>query len=311
MRERLQLERAKKNKEKTTKATQDPKVQSKRKNPKGCADQQKKKKKTTDQTPSDREMQQKEKEKEEKKQKKDEEQRRQKFLLEARKAQATKRWSSTDSELTIVSPSNTSFRPEPLHRTNRPSTHLTSPSNQALHPSSTSPHADDQTNQQPSADPTTPAQKAVETPANINTCAQSNRPTTPAHHTDETPSRHTQSMHPTPCTTHQTDETSARKNTSLKKTSEPRRGLHFQSTLVVTDSSENESDEECDATDFGSSASCCKQQKLENEALRKRLEKLHKRLNIACKSIQLKLYNDSLSKKSLILSLVNIRAIRQ
>lgn len=37
MRERLQLERAKKNKEKTTKATQDPKVQSKRKNPKGCA----------------------------------------------------------------------------------------------------------------------------------------------------------------------------------------------------------------------------------------------------------------------------------
>lgn len=256
-------------------------------------------------------MQQKEKEKEEKKQKKDEEQRRQKFLLEARKAQATKRWSSTDSELTIVSPSNTSFRPEPLHRTNRPSTHLTSPSNQALHPSSTSPHADDQTNQQPSADPTTPAQKAVETPANINTCAQSNRPTTPAHHTDETPSRHTQSMHPTPCTTHQTDETSARKNTSSKKTSEPRRGLHFQSTLVVTDSSENESDEECDATDFGSSASCCKQQKLENEALRKRLEKLHKRLNIACKSIQLKLYNDSLSKKSLILSLVNIRAIRQ
>lgn len=52
----------------------------------------------------------------------------------------------------------------------------------------------------------------------------------------------------------------------------------------MTDSSENESDEECDVTDFSSSATCCKQQKLENEALRKRLEKLHKRLNIACKS---------------------------
>lgn len=279
MRERLQLEKAKKNKEKTAKTTQDPKVQKKRKNPKDFADQQKKKKKTKDQTQSDREMQQKEKEKQEKKQKKDEEQTRQKFLLEARKAQATKRWSSNDSELTIVSPLNTSFRPEPLHRANSPSTHLTSPSHQALHPSSTSTHAD----HQPSADATTPAQKAVETPARINTCAQSNRPTTPAHHTDETPTRHTQSMHPTPCTSRQMDETPARKNASSKNTSEPRRGLHFQSTLVMSDSSENESDEECDATDFGSSASCCKQQKLENKALRKRLEKPHKRLNIACK----------------------------
>lgn len=281
MRERLQLEKAKKNKEKTTKTTQDPKVQQKRKNPKDSADQQKNKKKTKVQSQSGREMQQKEKEKEEKKQKKDEEQTRQKFLLEARKAQATKRWSSTNSELTIVSPLNTSFRPEPLHRANRPSTHLTSPSHQALPPS---PHADHQANHQPSADPTTPAPKAVKTPARINTCARSNRPTTPAHHTDETPRRHTQSMHPTPCTTHQTNETPARKNTSSKNTSEPRRGLHFQSTLVMTDSSENESDEECDATDFGSSASCCKQQKLENEALRKRLEKLYKRLNIARKS---------------------------
>ena len=134
-------------------------------------------------------MQQKEKEKEEKKQKKDEEQTRQKFLREARKAQATKRWSSTNSELTIVSPLNTSFRPEPLHRANRPSTHLTSPSHQALPPS---PHADHQANHQPSADPTTPAPKAVKTPARINARAQSNRPTTPAHQTDETPTRHTQ-----------------------------------------------------------------------------------------------------------------------
>ena len=282
MRERLQLEKAKKNKEKTTKTAQDPRAPKKRKNPKDSADQQKKNKKTKDQTQSDKEMQQKEKEKEEKKQKKNEEQTRQKFLLEARKAQATKRWSSTNSELTIVSPLNTSFRPEPLHRANRPSTHLASPSHQALHSSSTSPHADHQTNHQSSADPTTQAQKAAETPARINRCAQSNCPTTPAHRTDETPTRHTQSMHPTPCTSRQTDETPAIKSTSSKNTSEPRRGLHFQSTLA--DSSENESDEECDATDLGSSASCCKQQKLENEALRKRLQKLHKRLSIARKS---------------------------
>ncbi|XP_044170791.1 uncharacterized protein LOC122954976 [Acropora millepora] len=91
-------------------------------------------------------------------------------------------------------------------------------------------------------------------------------------------------MHPTPCTSHQIDETPAINSTSSKNSSEPRRGLHFQSSLVMTDSSENESDEECDATDLGSNASCCKQQKLENEALRKRLQKLHKRLNIALKA---------------------------
>ena len=169
MKERLQLEKAKKDKGKTTKITQDPKVQKKRKNPKDSADQQKKKTKTKDQTQSDREMQQKEKEKEEKKQKKDEEQKRQKFLLEARKAQATKRWSSTNLELTTVSPSNTSFRPQPLHRANRASTHPASPSHQALHPSSTSPHADHQTNHRPSEDPTTLAQKAAKTPARITT----------------------------------------------------------------------------------------------------------------------------------------------
>lgn len=112
-------------------------------------------------------MQQKEKEKEEKRQKKDDEKTRQKFLLEARKAQATKRWSSTNTELTIVSQLNTSFRPEPLHRADRPSTHLSSPSHQALHPASTSPGADHQTNHKPSADPTTKAQKAAETPARI------------------------------------------------------------------------------------------------------------------------------------------------
>ena len=117
MRERLQLEKAKKNKGKTTKNTQDPNVQQKRKNPKDAADQQKKKKKTKDQTQSDKEMQPKEKEKEEKKKKKEEEQTRQTFILEARKAQATKRWSSTNSELTIVSPLNTSFRPTIQYKT--------------------------------------------------------------------------------------------------------------------------------------------------------------------------------------------------
>ena len=70
-----------------------------------------------------------------------------------------------------------------------------------------------------------------------------------------------------------------------------RRGIHFQS--PVDDSSDDEHSEESDADmdysrrltdEVGSCGSCCKEQNAENEALRKRLEKLHRRLNIARKS---------------------------
>ena len=69
-----------------------------------------------------------------------------------------------------------------------------------------------------------------------------------------------------------------------KNATEPRRGLHFQN---VTDESSDDEDpanfgKGCEIPS-GSCRSCCKEQKLENEALRKRLEKTHRRLNIACK----------------------------
>ena len=73
--------------------------------------------------------------------------------------------------------------------------------------------------------------------------------------------------------------------------SDLRRGIHFQS--PVDDSSDDENSEESDgdtdnstrlADEVGSCGSCCKEQNVENEALRKRLEKLHRRLTIACKS---------------------------
>lgn len=73
--------------------------------------------------------------------------------------------------------------------------------------------------------------------------------------------------------------------------SDLRRGVHFQS--PVDDRSDDEHSEESDADadysrgltdEVGSRGSCCKEQNLENEALRKRLEKLHRRLNVACKS---------------------------
>lgn len=71
-----------------------------------------------------------------------------------------------------------------------------------------------------------------------------------------------------------------------KGTCEPRRGLHFQS--AIADSSDEEMDEEVEIipeeNDIDvSSSNCCKEQRLETKALRKRLEKVHKRLSIACK----------------------------
>ena len=73
--------------------------------------------------------------------------------------------------------------------------------------------------------------------------------------------------------------------------SEPRRGLHFQS--AVGESSDDDDDEE-DISEEGEEnlegnvsipdgSNCCQDHKLKIEALRKRLAKVHKRLNIACK----------------------------
>ena len=74
--------------------------------------------------------------------------------------------------------------------------------------------------------------------------------------------------------------------TKTKGTREPKRGLHFQS--AIADNSDDEMEEEVegeqileDADAF--SSDCCKEQRMEIKALRKRLEKVHKRLNIACK----------------------------
>lgn len=71
---------------------------------------------------------------------------------------------------------------------------------------------------------------------------------------------------------------------------DPRKGLHFQSSLVESssegeDDNENVPDPDLQAGNSQvSHGSCCKEQKLENEVLRKRIQKLHRRLNIACKS---------------------------
>ena len=124
MKERMRLEKAKKNEGKET-GKEAPKVQQKRKNLESPGDGQKRKK-TGSQVRSNKDSEQKEKEKEEKKTKKEEEQTRQKFVLEARKAQAALRWTPSrpnqEEGVEIVSPQNGIFRPEPLRRTSESST---------------------------------------------------------------------------------------------------------------------------------------------------------------------------------------------
>ena len=124
MKERVKLEKAKKNCQKiTSEKAQEPKGQHKRKNQKDGAGQ-KKKRKSDGETLNDGHKDQKAKERKEKrkekKKKKEEEQTRQNLLQEARKKQAAERWSSTSPD------QSASFVPVPIHRRNDSSTQLPS-----------------------------------------------------------------------------------------------------------------------------------------------------------------------------------------
>lgn len=269
MKERIKLEKANKTDDKATKEGQQ-----KRKNQKDAVGQKKKKKpETDDQAEIDREKEKKAKEKEDKRKKKEEEQRRKDFLLEARKAQAAERWSSTSLDAT-------NFTPEPLRR--------------ASNPTATTPHTPVEL--RTPAEPTVPAPHTIpsqltdlsscRTPASGPTPGSSCR--TPA--SSQTPNQATPSPH--------TEKPQARRRATTPQTSvtsrhgsDLRRGRHCQ--RPVDDSSDDEHSEESDGdTDYStrltdevrSCGSCCKEQNVENEALRQRLEKLHRRLNIACKS---------------------------
>ena len=299
MKERIKLEKANKTVDKSTKESQQ-----KRKNQKDAVGQKKKKKaETDDQAKIDREKDKKVKEKEDKRKKKEEEQRRKDFLLEAKKAQAAERWSSTALDAT-------NFTPEPLRRASNPTAmphvpvQLTTPSE----PSITAPHATPSQLTDPSScrapashtippsscrtpdSRTTPPLSCripashKTRPASGATLSSSRRIPTSSHTPDQaTPSPHTAKPPARrQATTPQTSVTS-------RCASDLRRGIHFMSPEDFSSddehSEESETDDSGGLTDeVGSFGSCCKEQNVEIEAMRKRLEKLHRRLNIACKS---------------------------
>lgn len=125
MRERLRQEKAK------TNGGKEREAQQKRKSQAESTGGQKKKKTTQKQTESTKEKEQKAKDKEEKQKKKDQDQERQKFLLEARKAQAASRWGAND-EVTKRNPANGAFTPQPIRQTGSHSSTPLTPANTTL-----------------------------------------------------------------------------------------------------------------------------------------------------------------------------------
>lgn len=95
-----------------------------------------------------------------------------------------------------------------------------------------------------------------------------------------------QSNRQTPVLT-QTPENSLTPSSRNSNSNEPRRGLHFDSARQVAEVSSDEEDASPDdpvEDDHGHENQCCREQWLENKALRNRLQKLHRRLNIALKA---------------------------
>lgn len=234
------------------------------------------KQKRQKQTEEDQVKEQKGKEREEKKKKKDEDQQRQKYLLEARKAQAASRWAASDTQ---TEEEVMIFTPEPVRQTNISSScqsliETTPPAQQSLDSTNsqvTNTERNSQTSRMKKTSPATSSQS-------------SKQPTTPAQLT--LPSTHRNQTANIRDASQTIGKTPARPS-NTKRTSEARRGLHFQSAAAESSDDEisegGEDNPEQSGIISDSSSHCCKEKRLEIEALRKRLEKLHKRLNISCK----------------------------
>ena len=276
MKERMRLEKGKKNENKGV----DPKVQQKRKHPEvQDKENQKRKKKKQESIESAKEKEQNAKNKEEKRKKKEQEQEKQKMMLEARKAQAISRWvpsttATTDDDVTIINdlPSAT-FTPQPLRQN--------SSLNRSPMISAFTAYSLDRT---PNSTP-----ESVQSTMQESSVANLALPASPSGTKSFTRTPDSISAIATPESTQLKHRSSAANprptGTKTKRTCEPKRGLHFQSAIAENSDDEFEEEEEEHILEDPnvSSSDCCKEQRVEIKALRKRLEKVHKRLDIACK----------------------------
>lgn len=303
----MRLEKEKKNGKQS-----ETSVEKKRKQPSdNNTEGQKKEKKLKKQT-NDKENEQKAKDREEKKKKKEEDKQRQNFLLETRKSQAAARWASTndspprsdnhtESELTIVADVHSipgaGFTPLPLRsrnsnvhvtpsRTDQLGTGITSLTEQQEEPALTvtgstpiSQHTLPKTDSSIHV-PSTKGKKGTSLPNNPHSATARNRGSPPL---SDTSTESPQSQHGR--TNSNQDETPRRQHNKENKNCDPRRGLHFQSSQVESSSEDEDDSNHCVPDDPEvAHGNCCREQQLENKALRNRIQKLHRRLNIACKS---------------------------
>ena len=211
MKERVRFEKEKRKSAKGGDSSKDERAKQKRKLPEGCRDSQKKK--TQKQTEEDQVKEQKAKEREEKKKKKDEDQQRQKYLLEARKAQAASRWAASDTQ---TEEEVMIFTPEPVRQTNISSScqsliEMTPPAQQSLDSTNsqvTNTERNSQTSRMKKTSPATSSQS-------------SKQPTTPAQLT--LPSTHRNQTANIRDASQTIGKTPARPS-NTKRTSEARRG---------------------------------------------------------------------------------------
>ena len=292
MKERVRLEKVKKSDKRPNGDTTAPQPS------------QKKKRKHPGNSAGDQDKEKQLKEKDDKKKKKEEEKKRQALLVETRKAQAQARWASNTQsscnipegqEVVVVadvhvpaaprSPESTSLLPSDdtnhsIHSdrsspaNSRPNTAL-APILQSSNTAHRTPHKHRITL---SAARSQSIQRA-RVSSHSNLSPVSSNMCTPQTNTT------LQSNRQTPVLT-QTPENSFTPSSRNSNNNELRRGLHFGSARQVAEMSSDEEDASPNdpvEDDHEHENQCCREQWLENKALRNRLQKLHRRLNIACK----------------------------
>ncbi|XP_074606230.1 uncharacterized protein LOC141859286 [Acropora palmata] len=281
MKERIKLEKEKKNgKEPVTSG----KGKQKQQGSSNKENQPRKEKRGQRQKDGNKEKEQKAKEREEKKKKRVEDKQRQALFLETRKSQAAARWASTcspipshhkEAEVTVVgevhATSAAVFTPLPIRSRNLASEENVHIEEEHTLDNVSTPSCHHSFRQTSLSLPSAKRQKTTPVSRSLSSSSESS----------ESPRGHNSSN---------LEESPREQLSNRYGKCDPRKGLHFQSSLVESssegeDDNENVPDPDLQAGNSQvSHGSCCKEQKLENEVLRERIQKLHRRLNIALKA---------------------------
>ena len=294
MKVRVRLEKDKKSDKRPNSDTtvSQPSQKKKRKHPENSAGDQ------------DKEKQLKEKqlkEKDDRKKKKEEEKQRQALLVETRKAQAEARWASNTQsscnspegqEVMVAadvhvlaasrSAESTSLLPSVHTDHSDRSNQANCWPNTALVPSLQSSNTAHRTQHKHPITLSAARSQSIQrarVSSHSNLSPVSSNMCTPQTNTSLQRNRQTPVLTKTP-------ENSFTPSSRNSNNNEPRRGLHFDSARQVAEVSSDEEDASPDdpvEDDHGHENQCCREQWLENKALRNRLQKLHRRLDIACK----------------------------